>query len=157
MWVQSSDADIMNGVLRFQKMAAQAGYQYCMTGPIMDHDLSWARSTLGPLNQKWMSALPINSIGEPFAVLNLLTLLLSIGSIFKPGQVVSSAWIDIKKGIGTHAPESSSTGHRSMDQTHWMGVVVGRDQPTSSSLKGIVHQFWIYNIFSCPHQKNHFL
>merc|ERR1712212_1326994 len=40
--------------------------------------------------------------------------------------------IEIRKGIGTHAPESSNTGHPVSDQPLVIGAVAGCDHPASS-------------------------
>ena len=68
----------------------------------------------------------------PLAALSVAATSRLIESMVTPGHDRCNASIEIRKGIGTHAPESSNTGHLCSDQPRVMGAVAGRDRPASS-------------------------
>ena len=95
-----------------------------MTGPDMVHP------TLLPLNFQCKFTLPIIDKELPLAALSVAAEPLSIGSMVMPGHDRFNACNDIRKGIGTHAPESSKTGHWSSVQPFVMGASAGRLFPS---------------------------
>ena len=76
--------------------------------------------------------LPIIVNGLPLAALRVAAVSRSIGSMVTPGHDNYNACTEIRKGIGTHAPESSKTGHWCSDQPFVMGALTGCDRPASS-------------------------
>ena len=44
---------------------------------------------------------------------------------------------------------------KTLEEYKFLGLSMTKE--VQHSIKGIVHQFWIYNIFFVPHQKKHLL
>ena len=101
MWVRSSNADMLNGVLKFENTAAHAGYQYCMTGPVKSQSPVWVFSKLGPLKRKCKSMLPTSSIGEPLVALNGFAKFQSMGSMARQDK-----WFQVLSKINLSAVKS---------------------------------------------------